>query len=68
MLFMEHFKHETDSVNVNRLYKRFVRLMCNKLTWSMLKQMNLNSVGMTLRDEFKFGPIQHLKTTEQRNL
>ena len=65
VFFKEYFKYESDQVNVARLYKRFVRLSCNKLVWSLLKQMELNSVGVTLRDEFKYGHIQRLKSVHQ---
>eukprot|EP01083_Nonionella_stella_P114151 337170_1 len=50
-----------------KMKRLFLRMMCNKLIWSILKQQNWDDIGFSLRDQFKFDYKNHLDRTNQVN-
>ena len=52
---------EEQKERIQKVWKHFVRSLCNKFIWSMLKQQDWKKRGFTIRDQFKFDHVKQLE-------
>ena len=46
---------------IQKIWFHFVKSLCNKLIWSVLKQQDWAKADMSLRDKFKYQHMQHVQ-------
>eukprot|EP01084_Bolivina_argentea_P021430 39820_1 len=51
---------------ISTIMERFVKFMCGKYYWSILKQQEWCEVGMGIRDQFNFGHTEFTKKRKQQ--